>query len=202
LTLQDGVTYQGGATLQVGNVAGTTGSLIVQGSGTSAIAISIAGLAGQTNIQVLDGAKLASTGPGGVQLGGGTTTSSGGISNVAVSGQGSTFTTGVQYTQHQGTLEVSNGGVLQSKLMALGLSIGDSFTGVVTGAGSTLATTVGALNLGASGTATLSVGDGATLSASKSINLAANAAGSATLNIGAPVGSAVDQQVRFIRGQR
>ncbi|AOS81057.1 MULTISPECIES: autotransporter domain-containing protein [Hydrogenophaga] len=72
-------------------------------------------------------------------------------------------------------------------------SMPGGFTGVVTGAGSLLASTITSISLGASGSAALTVADGATISANggaSAINLATNVGGSAVLNIGGAVGQA------------
>ena len=194
LSFEAGATYGTLGNLQVGHAAGTSGALVVQGAGTSVRANSIAGHAGQTHIRVLNGGVLASTGPAGVQLGGSSATvSAGGVTDVLVDGAGSAFTSGVSYIQQRGTLEVSNGGRLEARAVVHLGSMPGGFTGVVTGAGSRLASTQLTINLGASGAATLTVADGGVVSANNggsAVNLAANVGGSATLNIGGAVGAA------------
>jgi len=181
LALQGGANYGDIGNISIGNIAGTAGTLSLQGAGTTAYGTQILATGGQANIRVLDGAVLRSG--SGASLG---------TASVVVSGPDSAFTIGVTYAQQGGTLEVSKGGKLESRLGPnLGTTAG--FTGVVTGAGSRLASTQGAINLGASGSALLTVADGAVISAnsgSSAVNLATNAAGSATLNIGAAAGDA------------
>lgn len=194
LALQPGATYGTSGNLNVGNAAGTTGTLTVQGAGASGRVTLLQGLAGQANIRVLDGGVLASTGPSGIRFGGpSAAVSNGGVAHVLVNGAGSALTSGVSYFHHQGTLEVSGGGRLEARAAVNLGSMPGGFTGVVTGAGSRLVATIGNVNLGASGTATLTVADGALISANGgagAINLATNAGGSATLNIGAAAGAA------------
>ena len=194
LTFEGGASYGTLGNLQVGDAAGTTGALTVQGTGSSVRAVSLLGSAGQVNISVLDGGLLTATGPSGVRLGGTSpTVSGGGVANVRVSGAGSAFTSGVGFVHQRGTLEVSNGGTVEGRAAVHLGSMPGGFTGVVTGAGSRLASTIATINLGASGSATLTVADGAVLSANNgasAVNLAANAAGVAVLNIGGAVGQA------------
>ncbi|WP_137920485.1 autotransporter outer membrane beta-barrel domain-containing protein [Hydrogenophaga sp. 2FB] len=194
LVLRSGASYGTLGNFNVGNTAGTTGAFTVQGVGTHARVTLLQGLAGQVNIRVLDGGVLASTGPSGIRFGGALpATSSGGVADVLVSGTGSALTSAVSYIHQRGTLEVSGGGKLEARLVIHLGSMPGGFTGVVTGAGSSIGTTFGGIALGASGTATLRVSDGALLSANggtQALNLAANAGGSATLNIGAAAGDA------------
>ncbi|MDQ7972766.1 MAG: autotransporter-associated beta strand repeat-containing protein, partial [Rhodocyclaceae bacterium] len=181
------------ANVFVGHQAGVSGGLTVQGKGAQVTGSALQSAAGKATIQVLDGATLTMTGPGGFLLGGTNTTSLGGSSNVAVGGQGSVLSANVGYYHHSGTLDVFGGGLVQAKIVALGASAGDVFTGTVTGAGSSLASDLTAITLGAAGTATLTVADGATLSANKgavAINLATGASGVATLNIGGDAAAA------------
>lgn len=193
LSFQAGADHAGGGTLQVGNAAGTSGTLAVTGAGTTVTVTSLQGFAGQASISVLDGGILTSTGPTGVRFGGSSAAvSNGGTANVRVSGAGSTLSSTVLYVHQRGTLEVSDGGTLEGAVLHLG-SMPGGFTGLVTGAGSRLASNVATINLGASGSATLTVADGATMSANNgtsAINLAANVGGSAVLNIGGAVGQA------------
>lgn len=193
MAFQAGAGYGTLGNLQVGHTAGTTGALTVQGVGTAVTATSLLGQAGQAHIRVLDGAVLTSTGPSGVRFGGTSpTVSSGGVADVLVSGAGSTLSSTVLYIHQRGTLEVSAGGTLEGAVLHLG-SMPGGFTGRVTGAGSRLMSNVAAINLGASGSASLTVADGATVSANSgasAINLATNVGGSAILNIGGAVGQA------------
>lgn len=194
LVLRSGASYGTLGNFNVGNTAGTTGAFTVQGAGTHARVTLLQGLAGQVNIRVLDGGVLASTGPSGIRFGGALpATSSGGVADVLVSGTGSALTSAVSYIHQRGTLEVSGGGKLEARLVIHLGSMPGGFTGVVTGAGSSIGTTFGGITLGASGTATLRVSDGALLSANggaQTLNLATNVGGSATLNIGAAAGDA------------
>ena len=193
LTFEAGASYGTLGGLQVGQTAGTAGALTVQGAGTSVTSTVLQGVSGQARIRVLDGGFLASTGPSGMRFGGtSATVSSGGIADVLVSGAGSRLRSSVLYIHQRGTLEVSDGGALEGAVLHLG-SMPGGFTGLVTGTGSRLASTTATINLGASGSATLTVADGAVVSANSgasAINLAANAAGSAVLNIGGAVGQA------------
>lgn len=192
MTFEAGASYGTLGNLQVGHTAGTTGALTVRGAGTSVRAASLVGNAGLARISVLDGAVLASTGPVGVRFGGPSAiASAGGVAHVLVNGAGSAFTSGVNYVHQRGTLEVSNGGALEVRAVVNLGSMPGGFTGVVTGAGSRLTSTT--INLGASGSATLTVADGAVVSADNGafpVNLATNVGGSAVLNIGGAVGQA------------
>ena len=194
LVFEAGASYGALGNLQVGHVAGTTGALTVQGAGTSVRAASLVGNAGLARISVRDGAVLASTGPSGVRFGGASPTlSDGGVAHVLVTGAGSALTSGVLYVHQRGTLEVSNGGRLEARALVYLGSMPGGFTGVVTGAGSLLASTITSINLGGSGSGTLTVADGATVSANggaSAINLATNVGGSAVLNIGGAAGQA------------
>ncbi|MBO9513280.1 MAG: autotransporter outer membrane beta-barrel domain-containing protein [Variovorax sp.] len=199
LDLQAGAHYVGNGLLGrvlVGNTINTTGTLTMQGRGTTLSTISLRGQSGQSSISVLDGAVLTITsGTGsGVYLGGTSAgNNGGGTAKVVVSGEGSAINT-TQYLQQAGTLEISDRGSVQaSSAFYLGAMTG-RLTGLVTGAGSTLATGA-TLALGANGSATLTVADGGTISAGQLVTLAGalgtgTGSGSATLNIGAPVGDA------------
>jgi len=190
LNIQAGATYSG-AIIRIGNTAGTSGSLIVQGADSKVTGTTLSALEGQSNISVLDGGSLSV--PSGIFLGGSAAATNGGVANVAVSGTNSRITSTVGYHHHSGTLEVSGGGLVSSKIMALGAFAGDSVTALVTGDGSRLSSVGIAIGVGAAGTATVTVAEGGTLSGNNgttAINLAANATGVATLNIGAAVGGA------------
>jgi autotransporter-associated beta strand protein/T5SS/PEP-CTERM-associated repeat protein len=192
LTFEAGASYGTLGNLQVGHTAGSSGALTVRGAGTSVRTSSLVGNAGLARITVLDGAVLAATGPAGVRFGGPSAiASAGGVAHVLVNGAGSALTSGIAYVHQRGTLEVSGGGALDVRAVVNLGSMPGGFTGVITGAGSRLTST--SINLGASGSATLTVADGAVVSADNGafpVNLAANVGGSAVLNIGGAVGQA------------
>ncbi|MET3394479.1 outer membrane autotransporter protein [Variovorax sp. 1140] len=216
LDLQTGATYQATAAIQVGSAANTTGTVVAQGSGTT---LSVANLntgAGSATINVGMGAQVSAgnlntgtgqtainvTGGGKItlgtnaNLGGGNGLANGGITDVVVSGTGSAlqFTGASGYYHHAGTLEVSAGGFVGANTVQVGFRAGDVFTATVTGPGSVFGSVNNNLSFGGAGTATVTVADGARLtsgaSGTNTLFLANSATGVATLNIGAPVGSA------------
>lgn len=193
LTFAAGASFGTLGGLQVGQTAGTTGALTVQGAGSTVTTSLLQGVSGQARIRVLDGGVLTSTGPSGMRFGGtSAAVSNGGVADVLVSGAGSRLRSSVLYIHQRGTLEVSEGGTLEGAVLHLG-SMPGGFTGLITGAGSRLMSNTAAINLGASGSATLTVADGAVVSANNgasAVNLAANVGGSAVLNIGGAVGQA------------
>uniref|UniRef100_UPI004039ABA0 autotransporter outer membrane beta-barrel domain-containing protein n=1 Tax=Variovorax sp. BK018 TaxID=3450241 RepID=UPI004039ABA0 len=216
LDLQTGATYQATAAIQVGSAANATGTVVAQGSGTT---LSVANLntgAGSATINVGMGAQVSAgnlntgtgqtainvTGGGKItlgtnaNLGGGNGLPNGGITDVVVSGTGSAlqFTGASGYYHHAGTLEVSAGGFVGANTVQVGFRAGDVFTATVTGPGSVFGSVNNNLSFGGAGTATVTVADGARLtsgaSGTNTLFLANSATGVATLNIGAPVGSA------------
>jgi outer membrane autotransporter protein len=195
-TGQTTINVLNGASMTVTNTL-TTGAGIATinvGGGAAMSALNLNSGAGQTAINVTDGGTI-SLGVN-ANLGGTNATSNKGITNVVVSGTGSSLTSvnPSGYYHHNGTLEVSAGGFVGMNTVQLGFSSGDIFTGTVTGAGSFFGSLNNNLTIGGAGTATVTVADGARLSSGTNgtnpLTLAFLATGVSTLNIGAPVGSA------------
>ncbi|RUR65865.1 autotransporter outer membrane beta-barrel domain-containing protein [Variovorax guangxiensis] len=176
--------------LLIGDAAGTTGNLTIQGSGSLVTVSGTNSGAGLSNIRVLDGGRLNSSS---VQLGGSGGAFTGGTSHVLVNGKNS-IVFGANLTHYNGTVEVSDGGIIQGVSgLFLGRGAGGVTTGVVKGAGSSMLTTGGNISLGLEGEAILTVSEGGAVSARSgagNIGMGQNASGSATLNIGAAVGDA------------
>ncbi|KIQ36208.1 hypothetical protein RT97_01980 [Variovorax paradoxus] len=191
LDVQAGASYQSTAAIRVGNVAATSGTLVAQGSGASVAASVLQTGPGLATIRVLDGASVVTA--GNAELGGNNAASNKGVTNIVVSGNGSTLNIGTGYYQHDGSLQASGGAKVEANVMQLGLSVGDVFTGVVTGAGTVVGTRSGILTLGGYGTANVTVGDGAIIKSNNGgsmLVLASQPGSTATLNIGAAAGDA------------
>ncbi|SEL33029.1 outer membrane autotransporter barrel domain-containing protein [Variovorax sp. YR750] len=193
LDVQAGATYQGSA-IQVGAAANTIGSVVAQGSGATLSVTNLNTGAGSATINVTGGGTI-SLGTN-ANLGGGNGAANGGVTDVVVSGTGSSLRSvgAGGYYHHAGTLEVSAGGFVGANTVQVGFRAGDVFTATVTGAGSVFGSINNNLSMGGSGTATVTVADGAKLTSgtngTNTLFMASSATGVATLNIGAPVGSA------------
>ena len=163
------------------------------GNGASLSTANLSSGTGLTTITVAGGTISLGTN---ANLGGGNGAANGGITNVVVTGTGASLRSigAGGYYHHSGTLEVSDGGFVGANTVQVGFRAGDVFTATVTGAKSVFGSINNNLSVGGAGTATITVADGATLtSGTNGINglaLASSATGVATLNIGAPVGSA------------
>jgi outer membrane autotransporter protein len=191
LDVQAGASYQSTGAIRVGNAANTSGTLVAQGSGASVAGSVLQTGPGLATLRVLDGASVVTA--GNAELGGNNAASNKGVTNVVVSGTGSTLNIGTGYYQHDGSLQASGGAKVEANVMQLGLSVGDVFTGVVTGPGTVVGTRSGILTLGGYGTANVTVGDGATIKSNNGgsmLVLASQPGSTATLNIGAAAGDA------------
>ena len=197
------VTGAGTATIDLGTGAKLSAANLNTGAGSATVNVgtgaqlSVDNLnsgVGLTTISVTGGGNIALT--TNANLGGGNGAANGGITNVVVSGTGSSLQSvgAGGYYHHAGTLEVSGGGFVGANTVQVGFRAGDVFTATVTGAGSVFGSINNNLSMGGAGAATVTVADGATLrsgtSGTNPLALATSASGVATLNIGAPVGSA------------
>lgn len=175
-------------------ITGTGPTTINVGKGASMSAANLNSGAGQTTVNVTGGGTI-SLGTN-ANLGGGNGAANGGVTNVVVSGFGSSLRSvgAGGYYHHSGTLEVSGGGFVGANTVQVGFRAGDDFTATVTGIGSVFGSINNNLTVGGAGTATVTVADGATLASGtngiNSLALSNSASGVSTLNIGAPAGSA------------
>ncbi|WP_369658418.1 autotransporter outer membrane beta-barrel domain-containing protein [Variovorax sp. V15] len=186
----------GASAVFTGNLNTGAGSATINvGKGASMSVGNLNSGIGHTAINVTGGGKI--TVGTNANLGGGNGAANGGITDVVVSGTGSAIQFGGAsgYYHHAGTLEVSAGGFVGANTVQVGFRAGDVFTAIVTGPGSVFGSVNNNLTIGGTGgTATVTVADGALLtsgtSGTNTLSLANTATGVATLNIGAPVGSA------------
>ncbi|SEF30535.1 autotransporter outer membrane beta-barrel domain-containing protein [Variovorax sp. NFACC27] len=186
---------KGASAVFTGNLTTGAGSATINvGTGASVSADNLNSGTGHTTVNVTGGGTI--TLGTNANLGGGNGAANGGITDVVVSGTGSAlqFTGASGYYHHAGTLEVSDGGFVGANTVQLGFRAGDVFTATVTGAKTVFGSVNNNLSFGGAGTATVTVADGAKLTSGTNgtnpLFLANSATGVATLNIGAPVGSA------------
>jgi T5SS/PEP-CTERM-associated repeat protein len=154
--------------LFVGQSAGSTGTMTISGGATV------------TDVQGIVGDLAGSNG------------------SLTVTGAGSTWTSLVTSAQYSGdinagrlgtgSITVSDGGKVIGNRFYAGNEVGSSGTVVVTGAGSSIATT-DRFVVGSEGTGVATVSNGGTISAA-TIRIAAQAGSTGTLNVGAAHGSA------------
>ena len=186
LTIQTGGTLiTSGGTL--GNLSGGLGTVTVTGAGSSWQNNSTVtvGSAGTGTLTIQDGGTVNSNG-GSVGL---TAT---GIGTVTVTGPGSSWIngpTGLSVGSFgTGTLTIANGGkfinILAGDDTNIGRFAGSQGTVTVTGAGSSWSSTP-TVNIGNSGTGTLTIADGGVVNVVGPIVIATNVGAIGTLNIGA-----------------
>jgi outer membrane autotransporter protein len=193
LTIQSGGTLVSFASATVGNFAGGRGAVTVTGAGSSwqiNSSVAVGGL-GTGTLTIQDGGVLRSDG---ASVG----MSAGSTGAVTVTGAGSAWNNGTSNTGLNigsfgtGTLTVANGGqvinIATGTAANIGQAAGSQGLATVTGAGSMWSNTFG-LNIGNSGTGTLTIADGGVVSGLGPIVIAANAGAIGTLNIGAGPGA-------------
>ena len=161
LMVTNGAVVKAGAGVAVGDGAGATGAITIDGSGS---ALTVVG-----NINVGNGGSGSLT----IRNGGVTTVNgffsigsqAGAVGTVAVSSDGSMTTNSIGVGNlGNGALVISSGGALTTGFMDVGQNVGAEGTATVAGSGSTATANAG-LNVGDGGTGTLSVLAGATVSA-------------------------------------
>ena len=188
------LTIQAGGTLAdsfgtIGNHPGGLGTVTVTGAGSnwSNAGSVVVGGQGNGTLTIQDGGTVSSGG-GSVGL------SVGSNGTVMVSGPGSSWTNGLSGGLNigsfgTGTLTIANGGTvinITGFTANIGNGAGSQGTVSVTGAGSTWSNS-SAVNIGNSGTGTLTVADSGIVAGP--IVIAANAGSTGTLNIGAGAGN-------------
>ena len=198
------LTIQAGGTLvdssaEVGNLPGSLGTVIVSGAGSNwsnAGAVVIGGL-GTGTLTIQDGSAVEDgslVNSGGASIG----QSAGSNGTVTVTGPGTSWTNGAGGGLNigsfgTGTLTIANGGQVinftTNTAANIGNGPGSQGLVTVTGAGSLWSNRFG-LNIGNSGTGTLTIADGGVVGALASFVIAANPGSIGTLNIGAAAGSA------------
>ena len=161
LSITNGADVVTSSSVVVGNVAGSTGTITVDGvgstlTGTSGLTV---GVAGTGSLAISNGAAVAS---------GGTTTfgsSAGSIGTVTVDGSGSTLTNSGLLVGNAGssTLSITNNGAVNGATVILGAASGGNGTVVVDGSGSSM-TGTGTLVVGHVATGNLVVTNGADVS--------------------------------------
>ncbi len=184
LTLNgSGTLVLGGANTYAGATTVSNGTLTVRGS-ISATSGVVVGDAGAAVLRVESGGKVIS---GGSSIGS-TVGSSG---TAVVTDAGSTWTDSGGLTIGDigtGVLTVQNGGAVQSSFGLIGFAGGSQGSVTVTGTGSNWINTGPDLIIGNHGTGTLTIADGATVSAPSTF-IGFFADGTGALNIGAAPGS-------------
>ena len=176
----------------VGDLPGSQGTATVSGPGstwTNTGTIQVGGL-GTGTLTIENGGTLNSSGGGSIGL------STGSTGTVTVTGPGSTWNDGPDGGLNvgsfgSGALTIANGGtVINDSTFASNIGEGADSVGTVTvtGAGSTWSSSSG-LNIGRSGTGTLTIADSGVVTAGPVV-IAENTGAVGTLNIGAGAGSA------------
>ena len=192
LTIQTGGTLSDSSGF-VGNLSGSVGTVTVTGAGSSwanSGTLLVGGM-GRGTLTIQDGGTLSSDG-------GSVGQSPGSNGTVMVTGAGSTWTNGVSSTGltiggfGTGTLTIANGGqvanLTSGNAANIGNGPGSQGSVLVTGAGSSWTNAPG-LNIGNSGTGTLTIADGGVVTGLGPTVIAANAGAIGTLNIGAGAGN-------------
>ena len=191
LTIQNGGTVSNvfGA---VGNLAGSNGMVIVTGEGsswTNSGTIVVGGV-GKGILTIQNGATVSSAGGGSVGL------NAGSQGTVIVTGAGSTWNNspggGLNIgSSGFGTLTIASGGTVNNNTAFtanIGSAAGSQGTVIVTGTGSAWSNSSG-LNVGSSGTGTLTIADNGTVTSGGPFMVARGAGSVGTLNIGASAGN-------------
>lgn len=188
LTVADGATASAGTDVNIGVMAGSTGTTTITGAGSTLTTGRdlFVGSGGNGRLMVSAGGSVVAG--GGAEIG----RAAGSIGVVTVTGAGSTLTSNslVVGGSGDGALTVSSGGTVRS---LTDISIGGESGGaggrvLVTGAGSSL-TAAGYLEIGGRGNGALTVSNGAIVSGG-TIDIAYAAGSQGTLNIGSASGAA------------
>lgn len=199
LNVEAGAHYINKAPFQLASGAGTRGTLNVRGTGSLLQGqINVAQGAGTVN--VTGGGRIASTN---VNMGGLSVQDRGGTGKLLVSGEGSRWDASGTFLMIRGSLDILDGGVVQTSIMRLAAVSGATSPTAsirVSGAGSELITTStvanafqiagistgtgqGSLTIGNGGKVTVATGTG-------TVNMATTASVRAVLNIGGAEGEA------------
>lgn len=173
---------------RVGNAAGATGSVRVDGAGSQWLTANalLLGYGGTGALAVTNGGSVvaAATAIGVV---------SGGAGSAVVDGSGSSLTTSLLFVgdDANGTLSITRGGTVATVGSVIGLNAGSIGVVTVDGIGSTFSTqgTLSSLFIGGRGNGTLTIANGATVSAPTSTVIASAPGSTGTLNIGAAPGA-------------
>lgn len=172
--------------LYIGSTAGSTGSFVVDGAGSTANSSGLlVGVAGNGTLTVSNGGKLTNG-----ESGLGAIAGSKGVATVA--GAGSSWTnSGDLYVGigGTGTLTVSNGGTVSNKIGFIGQDVGSVGSVTVDGAGSKW-TNSNAVVVGNAGTGALTISNGGVVNANAGVLVASRAGSTGTVNIGSAAGSA------------
>lgn len=171
---------------RVGNVAGATGSVLVDGAGSSWSTANVLflGFAGTGTLTVSNGGHVTTIGAaiGAV---------AGGSGSAVIDGAGSSWTStslSVGYAT-TGALAVTHGGSVINILTMVGENSGSNGSITVDGAGSFL-TNASSIKVGDAGTGSLTIANGGAVAANGQFVIANQAGSSGALNIGAAPGSA------------
>ena len=188
LTVKNGGTVSSVGINGVGEILGSTGTVLVDGAGSAWIGAGFlsVGVGGAGMLTVSNGGAVS-----GVQ--GTLGDQAGAIGTVAVTGAGSTWTnTGNLIVGNSGTgaLTVSNGGAVSDALGIVASNAGSTGTATVDGAGSSWSNS-SALLVGLDGSGTLMISNGGTVSnTTGSIGSVAGSAGNVTVDAATWVNSA------------
>lgn len=170
---------------RVGNLAGATGSVLVDGAGSSWSTANVLflGVAGTGTLTVSNGGHITSIGAaiGAV---------AGGSGSAVIDGAGSSWTStslSVGYAT-TGALAVTHGGSVTNILTIVGENSGSSGSITVDGAGSFL-TNASSIKVGDAGTGSLTIANGGAVAANGQFLIANQAGSTGALNIGAAPGS-------------
>ncbi|MBJ2157941.1 autotransporter outer membrane beta-barrel domain-containing protein [Variovorax sp. IB41] len=193
LTVESGGQFRTSNALMLGDTAGTTGRLRVDGAGSL---VSINGLSifrGTGFIDVTAGGKIDS---GSFAIGGIGTISAGGTGAVTVTGPGSRLDTGTA-NLHDGSLAILDGGVVATAYTRIGTTAGQTASTVISGVGSQLVSSSSSagvdFEIARAGDASLQLANGGTASARAgvgTVKIASAAAARGTLSIGGALGQA------------
>ncbi|WP_441241336.1 autotransporter domain-containing protein [Tardiphaga sp. 768_D3_N2_1] len=181
LTIRNGGAASSPGVVTIGELAGSTGTVTVDGAGSSFTNSGlVVGSFGTGTLTIQNGGK-ANTYTSYINAG--TTT---------VNGAGSSWTNSGNLSvgnSRAGTLTIENGGAVSNVTGWIGVNAGSTGTVTVDGAGSSWANS-GTLFVGNSGTGTLTIANGGAVSTASGMQIAALAGSTGTLNIGAASGQA------------
>jgi outer membrane autotransporter protein len=197
LTVEKGGEFRADQALRLAEVAGTTGSLRVDGAGSMANVHALSIMRGTGSIDVTAGGRVESAT---FAIGGmGALLSLGGSGAVTVTGPGSMLINASQGGVHDGSLTILDGGVMSSGYLRIGNSPGLTASVTVSGTGSELISTSSNVGLdfeiARAGDASLKLANGGKVSARAgigAIKIASAAAARGTLSIGGALGQAAE----------
>lgn len=186
LTITNGGTVVD-ANVFVGNSAGATGSVLVDGVGSSWITTNglVVGYSGQGTLVISNGATATSS----FAAVGGITAGSGG--SVVIDGAGSSWTVNTMFLGNNttGSLAVTHGGSLTTNATLIGNGMGSNGRITIDGAGSSW-TSLSNVSIGEFGTGALTISNGGAVSVGGQLLIANQAGSNGALNIGAAPGAA------------